>query len=123
VLKISAPNCPVCHWTVSGAPRPYRCQPATLGNSRARSAIIHWTVWCATGLSDEPAEQRLSAPTVDSDRRNSAAQYRAEVRVAKLDGHRTVQCGTKIVQHSTAQKSEQRSQMGTRQYSTVLSHD
>jgi hypothetical protein len=51
---------------VSGAPGPYRCQPATLGNSRVCSAIIHRTVWCATGLSGEPAEQRLSAPTVDS---------------------------------------------------------
>jgi hypothetical protein len=35
VLKIGAPDCPVCHRTVSGAPGLYRCQPATLGNSRA----------------------------------------------------------------------------------------
>jgi hypothetical protein len=31
------------------------------GNSRAASAIIHRTVRCATGLSGEPAEQRLYA--------------------------------------------------------------
>jgi hypothetical protein len=32
---------------------------ATFGNSGSRSAIIHWTVWCSTGLSGAPAEQRL----------------------------------------------------------------
>jgi hypothetical protein len=41
VLRIGAPDCPVCHRTVSGAPGPYRCQPATLGNSKVPSAIIH----------------------------------------------------------------------------------
>jgi hypothetical protein len=43
-----------------------RIEPATLGKMEARSAIIHRTIRCATGLSHEPAEQRLSAPTVDS---------------------------------------------------------
>jgi hypothetical protein len=74
--------------------RPYNFKPATLGNSRAPSAIIHRTVRCATGLSGEPAEQRLSAPMVDYDRRNSAEQHHAEVRAAKLEGHRTIRCGT-----------------------------
>jgi hypothetical protein len=46
--------------------RPYNSKPATLGNSRACSAIIHRTVRCATRLCREPVEQRLSAPTVDS---------------------------------------------------------
>jgi hypothetical protein len=54
------------HRTVSGAPGPYRVKSATLGKMEARSAIIHRTVRCATGLSGEPAEQRLSAPMVDS---------------------------------------------------------
>jgi hypothetical protein len=49
VLRICAPECPVCHRTVSGAPGPYRCQPATLGNSRVHSAIIHRNVRCANG--------------------------------------------------------------------------
>jgi hypothetical protein len=31
----------------------------TFGNSGGRSAIIHWTVRCSTGLSGVPAEQRL----------------------------------------------------------------
>jgi hypothetical protein len=62
--------------TVSGAPWPYRVEPATLGKMEARSAIIRRTVRCATGLSGVPPEQRLSAPTVDSAKgivRNSAA--------------------------------------------------
>jgi hypothetical protein len=80
---------------VFGAPGPYRCQPATLGNSRARSAIIHRTVQCASratassrqrstmpseqcstvsrrsqsskvrGASDCPGPQEDKAPTVD----------------------------------------------------------
>jgi hypothetical protein len=37
VLKIGAPYCVRC-------PRPYNSESATLGNSRTRSAIIHWTV-------------------------------------------------------------------------------
>jgi hypothetical protein len=49
-----APDCPVCHLTVSGAPGPYKL--ATLGFLRARSAIIHQTVRCATGLSGVTAE-------------------------------------------------------------------
>jgi hypothetical protein len=61
VLRIGAPDCLVCHRTVSGAPGLYMCQPATLEKTKARSTIIHWTVRCATRLSDEPAEQRFSA--------------------------------------------------------------
>jgi hypothetical protein len=65
VLKNGAPDCLVCRMTVSGAPWPYRCQAATLRNSRARSAINHRTVRCATGLSGEPAGNGYPAPTVD----------------------------------------------------------
>jgi hypothetical protein len=64
------------HRTLSGAPAWRPLEPATLGKMEARSAIIHQTVWCATGLSGEPAEQQLSAPTVDFAKatvRNSAA--------------------------------------------------
>jgi hypothetical protein len=56
----------MAHQTVSGAPGSYRVKSATLGKMEARSAIIHRTVRCATGHSGEPAEQRLSVPTVDS---------------------------------------------------------
>jgi hypothetical protein len=55
--------------TLSGAPGQAPFKQATLGNSEARSAIIHRNVRCATGLSDEPVEQRLPAhqrPTAQS---------------------------------------------------------
>jgi hypothetical protein len=47
----SAPDCPVCHRTVSGAPGPYNTKLFTFGFLQCRSAIIHWTVQCTTGLS------------------------------------------------------------------------
>jgi hypothetical protein len=77
--------CPVCHRTVSGAPGPYDSELATFGFLQRHSAIIHRTVWCATGLSDAPAEQRLVSATVDCNRRlqrYSARTVRAEVRAA-----------------------------------------
>jgi hypothetical protein len=77
----SAPDCPVCHRTVSGAPgnsqrrfaiihRTVRCtigqcpvlqRRATLNSpaSGIRSAIIHRTCPVHTGLSGDPAKQRL----------------------------------------------------------------
>jgi hypothetical protein len=65
VLWSGAPDCPVCHRIVSGAPGPYKVQIATLEFFQARSAIIHRTVRCATGLSGVTAEQRLLRATVD----------------------------------------------------------
>jgi hypothetical protein len=50
----------IIHWTVSGAPRK-SClgnSPAS-GNQNACSAIIHRTCPVYTGLSGEPAEQRI----------------------------------------------------------------
>jgi hypothetical protein len=54
-LRYNSPDCPVHHRTVSGAPRKSLNSPA-LG---IRSAIIHRTCPVHTGLSGEPAEQRL----------------------------------------------------------------
>jgi hypothetical protein len=88
VLWAGAPDCPVCHRTVSGAPGPYRAEPATLEKTQTCSAIIHWTVRYATGLSIVPAQQRLTHATVDSDRSYSAAQCAAEVRAQKSEGTR-----------------------------------
>jgi hypothetical protein len=51
---------------LSGAPGPYRVQPATLGKTRERSAIIHRIVRCATELSGESAGNGYPALTVDS---------------------------------------------------------
>jgi hypothetical protein len=44
-----APDCPVRHRKVSGAPGPYSLKLATLGFLRARSAIIDQTVRCTSG--------------------------------------------------------------------------
>jgi hypothetical protein len=54
-----APDCLVHHRTVSGAPgnQTPNCSPSGILGSR--SAIIHRTVRCNTGLSGVPAEQRL----------------------------------------------------------------
>jgi hypothetical protein len=74
----SAPDCPVCHRTVSCAPpdsvrctRVDQLQLASFRFSGSHSAIIHRTVRCSTGLSGVApdclvcqAEQRLPAPTV-----------------------------------------------------------
>jgi hypothetical protein len=75
----------MCHRTVSGAPRPYNSELATFGFLQRRSAIIHRTVWCATGLSGAPAEQQLFGATVDCTVPLTALQFAAEVR-AKVRG-------------------------------------
>jgi hypothetical protein len=80
-----APDCPVWHQTVSGAPGSYNPELATFGFLQRHSAIIHRTVRCATELSGAPAEQRLSSATVDCNgrlQRYSARTVRAEVRAA-----------------------------------------
>jgi hypothetical protein len=48
-----APDCPVCHWIVSGAPGPYNSKLATLGflmprsNGRLRPNPNSWVTWLA----------------------------------------------------------------------------
>jgi hypothetical protein len=63
-----APDCPVCHRTVSGVPpdsvrctRVLQLELLTFGFPRRNSAIIHRICPVHTGLSGAPAEQRLSA--------------------------------------------------------------
>jgi hypothetical protein len=80
-----APNCPVCHRTVSGAPGPCNSELFTFGFLRRCSAIIYRTVRCATGLFGAPAKQRLPAQrstATDTCKRYSARTFRAEVRAA-----------------------------------------
>jgi hypothetical protein len=62
----------VCHRTVSGAPGSYNSKLATFGFQKRHSAIIYRTVWCATGLSGAPAEQRLASATIDCNGRLEA---------------------------------------------------
>jgi hypothetical protein len=87
-----APDCPVCHRTVSGAPGPYKLQLATLGFLQCHSAIIHQTVRCATGLSDAPAKQWLLRATVDCTVPLTALQYAAEVRAEVRGAPDSEQC-------------------------------
>jgi hypothetical protein len=54
-----APDCPVHHWTVSGAPGWINSNSSPSGFWKSHFALIHRTVRCATGLSGVPAEQRL----------------------------------------------------------------
>jgi hypothetical protein len=86
VLWSGAPDCPVCHQTVSGAPGPYRVQAATLGFLQARSAINHRTVQCATGLSGEPTGNDYLRATVDCKSTYEVNSAATEVRVAKSEG-------------------------------------
>jgi hypothetical protein len=91
----------MAHRTVFGAPGLYRVKPATLGKMEARSAIIHRTVRCATGLSSEPAEQRLSAPTVDSAK--ATVPQQSQKRKSQRAPDCPVQLEDKHLQRSTAQ--------------------
>jgi hypothetical protein len=53
LLGLGAPDCPVVHRTVSGAPDESKVNRPLFGTRRRRTAIIHRTVrWC-TGLSGE----------------------------------------------------------------------
>jgi hypothetical protein len=89
VLWTGAPDCPVCHRTVSGAPCPYIDEPATLRFQQEHFAIIHRTVRCATGLSSVAAKQRLNRATVDSTK--ATVRYSARQKSEhKSKTHRTV---------------------------------
>jgi hypothetical protein len=105
-----APDCPVCHRTVSGLPpdsvrytREIDSELASFGNLGGRSAIIHQTVRCNTGLSSVPAEQRLLRPNGRLQRTINALQCapaRAEVRAGarRRTGQSTgpVRCTTRL---------------------------
>jgi hypothetical protein len=74
-----APDCPMCHRTVSGAPGPYNSELSTLGFLRTRSAIIHRTVWCTSGATTHSCNGRLQKL---KNQMNSARQSRAAVKGA-----------------------------------------
>jgi hypothetical protein len=68
----------LAHQTVFGAPGPYNFKQATLGKSEARTAIIHRTVWWATGATAPGAPTALC-------KSNSDEQCRAKVRAPKSE--------------------------------------
>jgi hypothetical protein len=95
VLWSGAPDCPVCHRTVSGAPGPYRVKSATLGKMQARSAIIHRTVRCAS-------EQRLSSAqrsTLTDEQCSTVPRQKSEQQARGAPDcpvhHQTVRCHKK----------------------------
>jgi hypothetical protein len=82
------PKC-VLVWRIGLSGAPVRCtrelnsELLTFGNSGSRSAIIHRTIRCSTGLSGVPAEQRLLRANGRLQRTLNALQCaaaRAEVR-------------------------------------------
>jgi hypothetical protein len=93
-----APDCPVCHRIVSGAPpdsvqctRESNSKLASLGNSRSRSANI--------GLSGVPAEQRLLRTNGRLQNAFNALQCALESE-QRQKAHRTVYSNC-LVQHRT----------------------
>jgi hypothetical protein len=79
VLWSGAPDCPVCHRTVSVAPGSYRSQAATQENAGA----------LRYNSPDYPVNQRATTiqhATVDYDSVNIAAQWAADVRAASQRG-------------------------------------
>jgi hypothetical protein len=100
VLKISAPDCPVCHRTVSGAPCPYNSKPATLRNSTARFTIIHRTVRCASRAT-AIQRQRLTLPSEQC----STVPRRSQSN--KVREQWTVRCGTGLSGAARRQKFQQ----------------
>jgi hypothetical protein len=72
--------------------RTIQMSTATLGKTKAHSAILHQTVRCVTGLSGEPAGNDYPAPTVDSAKCYSGLQCRDRSQSSEVRGHRTVRC-------------------------------
>jgi hypothetical protein len=77
-----APDRPMCHRTVSGAPGPYNSELATFGFHKRRFAIIHRTVRCTSGAMTPSRNGRLQKLISGEQCANSARQSRAAVRGA-----------------------------------------
>jgi hypothetical protein len=83
-LSGGAPDCPVVHRTVSGAPGWLLRTHCSREFNLRRMAIIHWTIRCAP---DCPVSKRSAGPTVGC---AICARHVAEPTVGR--GHRTVRC-------------------------------
>jgi hypothetical protein len=95
--RSGAPDCPVVHRTVSGAPGCLGANCPLSGICQRRSAIIHRTVRCAP---DCPVSQRSAEPTVGS---GICARHVAGPTVGR--GHRTVRCAPDMSGAPTAPRS------------------
>jgi hypothetical protein len=87
----------VCHRTVSGVrcTREPNSKLVTFGNSGSRSAIIHRTIRCSTGLSGVPVEQRLLRTNGRLQRAANALQC-AQKSEQSHKAHRTVNSGCPV---------------------------
>jgi hypothetical protein len=86
VVWPGAPDCPVCHQTVSGAPGPYRIKLATLGFLQPRSALIHRTIRCTSGATTNSHNGRLQKLWNRWTVKNSALQSQS----IESEAHQTV---------------------------------
>jgi hypothetical protein len=100
MLWSGAPDCPVCHRTVSGAPGPYRTERDTLGFQKALSAIIHRTVRCANGATTIQRNGRLQKPLTQMNSEEQCAQ--SQRRTGQCTG--PVRCGTRQSSAARGQK-------------------
>ena len=81
-----APDCPVCHRTVSGAPGAVQTELFTFGFLRRHSTIIHQTVRCAKRSNGSEAQR--STPTVACNVNNARTDRAESEQRSKV--HRTV---------------------------------
>jgi hypothetical protein len=103
-VRCTTGQCPVHHRTVSGAPpdsvrctRGLQAKLRTFGNFQRRFAIIHRTCPVHTGLSGEPAEQRLLRANGHLQQQLMRARaHRSQTRGKWHTGHSTVhvRCAT-----------------------------
>jgi hypothetical protein len=87
-----APDCPMCHRTVSGAPGRIDLKLFSFRFPRRSSAIIHRTVRCTTGLFGVLAEQRLSARNGRLWQRTVQHSERGRSHSSWSEGHWTIRC-------------------------------
>jgi hypothetical protein len=97
--------CQVVHRTVSSAPGPSTIKPATLGKSKGTLRYNSPDCPVCTGLSGEPAEQRLPARQRSTAQMNSDEQYSDRSQSAEVRCHRTVWCGTGLSGAAKRQRS------------------
>jgi hypothetical protein len=102
-----APDYPVCHRTLSGAPGNPTLNLSPSGFLGSCSAIIHRTIRCCTGLSDVPAEQWLLCANGRLQRAVNALQC-AQKSEQSQKAHRTVNSDCPVAQKTEAPLVERR---------------
>jgi hypothetical protein len=119
----------VCHLIVSDAPGSYKYELATFGFQQSRSAIIHRTIRCATGLSGAPVKQQLPVQRstamdtckvlqcADSSRRSQSSRQRRTGQCTV-----PVRCGTRLYGATRIKSSNGRNHRNRNGWVTWLAH-